>query len=134
MSKQRARWLAFGVIAATVVAVAGGGYWQAQAKALQGPDDWVPFVADITVTERGHITTGLFYRNADGSTRIEAFSPDKTESLITIHNLTERISHLRGAGGAWASTPLKGNRRTPLRNLPNAKGTSKKLRFGRGLR
>lgn len=109
-------------IALTVIALAGmlgvgygagrtttllGGPTQTKRPQVQlpaGPASWVAFEADVTVTDLGQGTLfQRFYRASDGSTRTEAYSPDKTQVVITIHNAQTRRVYVKGPSGGWAS-------------------------------
>jgi hypothetical protein len=82
-----------------------------------GPDHWIPVIADVKVSEGGRQHFERFYRNSDGSTRVEVTHPLTGETVVTIHNLAQETSYALTSGGQWGALPLiDGIRRLPPRN------------------
>lgn len=71
-----------------------------------GSTTWAAFVADVRTTEAGREVFSRYYQNSQGSRRTEAYSPDKSERVVTIHNLERRMSYSQGPRGDWAMLPL----------------------------
>lgn len=87
-----------------------------------GPAHWVPFKGTATVTELGQSPRlRRFYRRSDGSTRYENFSPDQTQVLVTIHNLSTGLLYVKGPDDQWSSMPSqKDQQPAPTLTYPSA--------------
>jgi hypothetical protein len=84
-------------------------------KVLEGPETWVPFFAEFTVTDQNdRVTTrGREYRASDGSRRSESFAPHLKDPAITILNLSQmKVYLVRPPETTWSAHPL-GDRPTP---------------------
>jgi hypothetical protein len=84
-------------------------------EVLEGPETWVPFSAEFTVTDQNdRVTTrGREYRASDGSRRSESFAPHLKDPAITIINLSQmKVYLVRPPETTWSAHPL-GDRPTP---------------------
>jgi hypothetical protein len=84
---------------------------QAQAVAaahplLPQPSGWVPFTADVKVTEPGKPDiTGTFARASDGSDRLDVTNVGSKARIVTIHNVTQNTYYQFSKAG-WVSGPM----------------------------
>ena len=85
---------------------------------LIGATKWAAFVAEIRTTEPSGELLSRYYQNSQGSQRTEAYSPDKSQVVITIHNFERHMSYFKGPGGDWAMLPLIHKMRTQPRQMP----------------
>jgi hypothetical protein len=84
-------------------------------RAIPQPDGWVPFSADVAITEPdGSVSTGRFFRASDGSTREEGRGADYAG--IAIHNIPRAIYYeftqgatdkRNGGRGSWTARPMQ---------------------------
>jgi hypothetical protein len=75
-----------------------------------GSTKWASFVADIRRSEKGLEGLEVFsryYQNSHGSIRTEAFSPDRKERVVTIHNHERLMSYFEGPRGDSAMLALE---------------------------
>ena len=72
-----------------------------------GPSTWVAFTADMVRTAPGGSVYGHFFRDADGSTRLES-GPSLTDMrLIDVKNVTEEATYYFTEQTGWTRHPMK---------------------------
>lgn len=82
----------------------------------EGPREWIPVIADVRIVDTAGTVRERFFRNRDGSTRIEAYSPFVAEQVVTIHNLPQMTIFFQAADGSWSALPIRpAMRLVPLR-------------------
>src|SRR5919106_4119716 len=69
---------------------------------LEQPSSWVSFKARVHVFKPGRPTAvGVFYRNGDGSSRLETGPEDGSVTVISIRHIPSSTYYVRGANGKW---------------------------------
>ena len=89
---------------------------------LIGSPNWAAFVADRRTSQAGQQLFSRYFQNSHGSQRTEAYSPDKSQRTVTIHNLDRRMSYFQGPKGDWAMLPLIAKFRDRPRRIPIGTG------------
>jgi hypothetical protein len=67
------------------------------------PTTWVPFQS---VLEENGVTVGRFWRDAEGSTRLERSAPDAEGRTIIIENVTSARYYVYRPATGWTAQPM----------------------------
>ncbi len=106
----------FAVLSLGLASVVGAAYQiqpfgESKATVVSGPEHWVPFEADLVVTDaQGKVTTtGRIYRSSDGSLRQDSFAPAAKSSHTVIFSIQKRmVFYLRPpTAPSWEAYPLQ---------------------------
>lgn len=85
---------------------------------IRRPSAWVAFGADIEITDDRdtRVLKGKFYQDKNGSSYTEtgpnapgspvSDDPNHPNNVITIHNIPQETSFIRGKNGVWEKHPL----------------------------
>jgi hypothetical protein len=77
------------------------------AEPVEAPADWVPFQANVTITNPDTpAVRGRYYRASDGSERLETGPSEQDIRVIMIRNFSERVAYLFSSK-AWTREPIE---------------------------
>lgn len=74
--------------------------------AAQAALEWTPFSAKFVRVRDGETFTGVYSRHANGSTRLETWTADRSANEILLYNFLRRRIFLKSFDGRWGSAPL----------------------------